>query len=59
MINLVFLSHNVRGWRRFGSPNKGFAKQRPGLTKCGGRKHHKGRIARLVFSETRGREQRP
>jgi len=37
------LSLNVQGWRRFASPNKGFAKQRPGLAKCGGAKHQKGR----------------
>jgi hypothetical protein len=30
-------SHNVTGIRRFASPDKGFAKQRPGLAKCGWR----------------------
>ena len=28
-------------------------------TKCGGRKQHKGAKRRLLFSGTRGREQRP
>jgi len=31
------MAYNVLGWRRFASPNKGFAKQRPGLAKCGWR----------------------
>ena len=29
------MSHNVRGIRRFDSPDKGFAKQSPGLANCG------------------------
>ena len=29
------MAYNVLGIRRFASPNKGFAKQRPGLTNCG------------------------
>jgi hypothetical protein len=41
--NLGTIAYNVPGWRRFASPDKGFAKQRPGLAKCGGAKTHKGR----------------
>ncbi|GHV86836.1 hypothetical protein AGMMS50255_1320 [Spirochaetia bacterium] len=33
--NSKIIAHNVKGLRRFASPNKGFAKQRPGLAKCG------------------------
>ena len=42
-IILACIAHNVLDIRRFDSPNKGFAKQRPGLAKCGGAKYHKGR----------------
>jgi len=31
------MSLNVQGIRRFASPNKGFAEQRPGLANCGWR----------------------
>jgi hypothetical protein len=37
--------------RRFASPDKGFAKQRPGLAKCGGVKPHKGRKPDCGFTE--------
>jgi hypothetical protein len=42
--NLPKMSHNVPAvYDVFASPNKGFAKQSPGLAKCGGEKPHKGR----------------
>jgi len=37
----------------------GIAPQFQQPTKCGGRKQHKGTKCRLLFSGTRGREQRP
>ena len=45
------ISSNVLGWRRFASPNEGFAKQRPGLAKCGGAKYHKGACDDWDFTE--------
>jgi len=32
------ITHNVTGIRRFASPYRGFAKQRPGLANCGCRR---------------------
>ena len=55
---ILQMAHNVPGWRRFASPNKGFARQRPRLAKCGGAKHHKWLKARLVFCGTRAAERR-
>jgi hypothetical protein len=51
MKDALKLALNVLGWRRFASPNKGFAKQRPGLAKCGGVKPHKGACAGWGFTE--------
>ena len=45
------MAHNVSGIRRFASPNNGYAKQSPGLAKCGGEKLHKGASAGCSFSE--------
>jgi hypothetical protein len=45
---LTFLI-DVSGWRRFAGPDKGFAKQRPGLAKCGGAKPLKGRSPTAVL----------
>ena len=53
------MSYNVTGIRRFDSPNKGFAKQSPGLAKCGGEKLHKGASADCSFSEPGGGEKPP
>jgi hypothetical protein len=55
IVNILFMpcqiAHNVLGWRRFASPNKGFAKQRPGMVKCGGAKSCRGRKPEHGFAE--------
>ena len=57
LITLGKLAHNVLGWRRFCSPNRGFAKQRPGLQKCGGAKPCRGRKPEHGFAEPEPPEQ--
>ena len=48
------MAYNVLGSWRFASPYKGFAKQRPGLAKCGGVKPCRGRKPEHGFTEPEG-----